>query len=73
MLASDPELADRRRAFASAPRQLDGSGATVMRIVDDLLARIEAAATPLAERHAAEVAELDEQIARYGERGSGKN
>ena len=37
-----------------------------MRIVDDLLARIEAAATPLAERHAAEVAELDERIARYG-------
>lgn len=72
VLASDPELADRRRAFASAPRQLDGSGATVIRIVDDLLARIEAAATPLAERHAAEVAALDEQIARYGGRGSGK-
>ena len=43
-----------------------------MRIVDDLLARIEAAAGPLAERHAAEIAELDERIARYGERGSGK-
>jgi DNA polymerase-3 subunit delta' len=72
VLASDPDLADRRRAFATAPRQLDGSGSTVMRIVDDLLARIEAAATPLAERHADEVAELDERIARYGERGSGK-
>jgi DNA polymerase III subunit delta' len=72
VLASDPDLADRRRAFATAPRQLDGSGSTVMRIVDDLLARIEAAASPLAERHADEVAELDERIARYGERGSGK-
>jgi len=72
VLASDPDLADRRRAFATAPRQLDGSGSTVMRIVDDILARIEAAATPLAERHADEVAELDERIARYGERGSGK-
>jgi DNA polymerase-3 subunit delta' len=72
VLASDPDLADRRRAFATAPRQLDGSGSTVMRIVDDLLARIEAAATPLAERQADEVAELDERIARYGERGSGK-
>ena len=39
VLASDPDLADRRRAFATAPRQLDGSGSTVMRIVDDLLAR----------------------------------
>ena len=53
VLASDPDLADRRRAFATVPRQLDGTGSTVMRIVDDLLARIEAAATPLAERHAA--------------------
>ena len=43
-----------------------------MQLVDDLLARIEAAATPLAERHADEIAELDERIARYGERGSGK-
>jgi DNA polymerase-3 subunit delta' len=33
---------------------------------------IESAATPLLERHAAEVAALDERIARYGERGSGK-
>jgi DNA polymerase-3 subunit delta' len=72
VLASDPDLADRRRAFTAVPRQLDGTGATVMRIVDDLLARIESAAEPLAERHAVEVAELDERIARYGERGSGR-
>jgi len=72
VLATDPDLADRRRAFADVPRQIDGTGATVVRIVDDLLARIEAAAEPLAERQAAEVAELDERIARYGERGSGK-
>jgi DNA polymerase-3 subunit delta' len=72
VLASDPDLADRRRAFANAPSQLDGNGATVVRIVDDLLARIEAAAVPLAERHATEIAVLDERIARYGERGSGK-
>jgi DNA polymerase III subunit delta' len=72
VLASDPDLAERRRAFASVPRRLDATGATVMQIVDDLLARIEAAATPLATRHAGEVAELDERIARYGERGSGR-
>ena len=72
VLASDPDLAARRAAFAAVPRQLDGTGATVMRLVDDLLARIEAAAAPLAERHAVEVAALDERIARYGERGSGK-
>ena len=43
-----------------------------MQIVDDLMARIEAAATPLSERQAAEVVDLDERIARYGERGSGR-
>ncbi len=72
VLATDPDLAARRRAFADVPHQLDGNGATVMRLVDDLLARIEAAAGPLAERQAAEAAELDERIARFGERGSGK-
>ena len=43
-----------------------------MATVDDLLARIEAAAAPLAERHAAEVAELEARIERFGERGSGR-
>jgi DNA polymerase-3 subunit delta' len=72
VLATDPDLVARRDAFAKAPRHLDGTGAAVMRLVDDLMARIEAAAGPLAQRHAAEVAQLDERIARYGERGSGK-
>jgi DNA polymerase-3 subunit delta' len=72
VLASDPELAERRQAFAGIPRQVDGTGATAMRLAEELLARIEAAAAPLARRHADEVAELDARIARYGERGSGK-
>ena len=72
VLAGDPDLVARRNAFAAAPHQLDGNGATVMKLVDDLMARIESAAAPLAERHAVEIAELDERIARYGERGSGK-
>jgi len=72
VLAADPELAARRRAFSDVPHRLDGNGATVMRLVDDLLGRIEAAAAPLIERQAREIAALDERIARYGERGSGK-
>lgn len=72
VLAADPELAARRRAFAEVPHRLDGTGSTVMRIVDELTAMIETAAGPLGDRHDAEVAELDERIARYGERGSGK-
>lgn len=72
LLAADADLAARRRAFAEVPHRLDGTGATVMRVVDELLGLIEAAAAPLAARHAAEVAELDARIARYGERGSGR-
>ncbi len=72
VLAADPDLAARRRAFAEIPHQLDGTGATTMRLVDDLLARIEAAAAPLTERQAVEVEVLDARIKQYGERGSGK-
>ena len=72
VLAADPDLAARRRAFSEVPHRLDGTGGQVMSLVDDLLGRIEAAAAPLADRHAAEVAVLDERIKQYGERGSGK-
>ncbi|MDW3216011.1 MAG: hypothetical protein R8G01_18585 [Ilumatobacteraceae bacterium] len=72
VLGADPELAARRRAFAEVPRQLDGTGATALKLVDDLMARIEAAAAPLTDRHASEVEVLDARIKQYGERGSGK-
>ena len=72
ILAADPELVARRAAFAEIPSRLDGTGATVFATVDDLLARIEAAAAPLTARHADEIAELDARIERFGERGSGR-
>lgn len=72
VLATDPELAARRRAFATVPERIDGSGATVAELVAELLDLIDRSATPLVERHADEVAELDERIERFGERGSGK-
>ncbi len=72
VLAADPDLAARRRAFAEVPNGLDGTGATVMMLVEDLLGRIDDAAEPLAARHTTEVETLEERIARYGERGSGK-
>jgi len=72
VLAADPDLAARRRAFAEVPRQLDGTGATTMRLVDDLIARIESAAVPLTDRHAQEVEVVEARIKQYGERGSGK-
>jgi DNA polymerase-3 subunit delta' len=72
VLATDPALSERRSAFAGTPHRLDGSGAVAMRTAAELLASIEAAAEPLAARQAVEVAELDERIKAYGERGSGK-
>jgi DNA polymerase-3 subunit delta' len=72
VLATDPALAERRAAFADAPHQLDGTGSVALRTAARLLELIDAAAEPMAARHAAEVAELDERITAYGERGSGK-
>lgn len=72
LLAADPQFAERRRAFAELPRTLDGTGATVVAATSDLLARIEAAAAPLAARHTREIADLDEREQRLGSRGSGR-
>ena len=72
LLADDTHLAARREMFATTPRRLDGTGSAVVAAVDSLLAEIEAAAAPLAQRHAAEVSAMEERIASIGERGSGK-
>jgi len=72
LLAADPDFAARRRLFADLPRRLDGTGATVVAATAELLGHIEAAAGPLAERHAKEAAELDEREQRFGTRGSGR-
>jgi DNA polymerase III subunit delta' len=72
LLAVDPALDERRRAFGEVPTRLDGTGATVMRVVDELLGRIEEAAAPLAARHADELAELERRVEMSGERGGGR-
>ena len=72
VLATDPALAERRKAFLQAPDQLDGTGAVAMRLAAELLALIDAAAEPLDLRHATEVETLDARIKEHGERGSGK-
>jgi DNA polymerase-3 subunit delta' len=72
LLASDPGLVGRRQQWAMVPRRLDGSGAAVAVIVDEVLALVQGAAAPLVERQEAEVAELEERVATYGERGSGR-
>lgn len=72
LLVADPDFVERRRAFADAPAELNGTGATVVATVADLLARIETAAAPLTARHEVETAALDAHEKRIGTRGSGR-
>jgi DNA polymerase-3 subunit delta' len=66
LLATDPELAARRDAWRAVPDRLDGTGAKVVELVDDLRRRIDAAQVPLDDQQAAEVVELEAEIERYG-------
>ncbi|MDO8364587.1 MAG: hypothetical protein Q7V88_16975, partial [Actinomycetota bacterium] len=72
VLAVDPGLRARREAFASVPARLDGTGATVVALCNELNALIEGAAAPLAARQADEAAALEARVAAVGERGSGR-
>lgn len=56
LLASDRGLASRREQWALVPRRLDGSGATVAVVVDELRQLVEAAGAPLTGLHDEELA-----------------
>jgi DNA polymerase-3 subunit delta' len=72
LLAHDPGLAARQSAFFAVPEQLDGTGARVVALVDELSGRIDEAAGPLKAQQAQEVTALDERVAASGERGAGR-
>jgi DNA polymerase III subunit delta' len=72
LLATDPRFSLRQAAWRSVPSQLDGRGSTVFRLVAELRAMIDDAATPLEATQAEEVAELEARVEQYGERGSGR-
>ena len=72
LLATDPGLAERRKAFLETPATVDGSGAVAMRLAAELLTMIDQAAEPLRARHETEAEELTARIKEFGERGSGK-
>lgn len=73
LLATDPGLAQRRAAFAGVPHRLDGTGATVVAIVGELLGLIDDAMAPLAARQAQELAEIAERERLLGERASDRS
>lgn len=72
LLASDPGFVERRQLWATAPDRLDGTGAAVAALADELLASIDGLVEPLRERQAVELEELEARAERYGERGSGR-
>lgn len=72
LLANDPQFARRQEAFASIPYKLDGSGATVALIVDEIFELIEQATVPLIAEQKKELEELEARVSLTGERGSGR-
>jgi DNA polymerase III subunit delta' len=71
LLAADERLALRLAGWRELPRRLDGSGFAAANAIADVRAQIDDAEAPLRARHEVEVAELNERIERYGQRGSG--
>jgi DNA polymerase-3 subunit delta' len=69
LLVNDPDAAVRWESWHAVPGRLDGSGAAVASLVDELLAGIESAAAPLAERHEREAGAFTQRIEMTGERG----
>jgi len=72
LLANDPQFAQRQAAFANIPYKLDGSGATVALIVDEIFELIEQATAPLVSEQKRELEELEARVSLTGERGSGR-
>lgn len=72
LLASDDRFAERLSTWRSVPSSLDGTGATVARLVDLIRGLIDEAQEPLDAVHEAERAELDEREEKLGTRGSGR-
>ena len=72
LLANDPQFAHRQEAFAQIPHKLDGSGATVAQVVDEIFELIEQATAPLIAEQKKELEDLEARVTLTGERGSGR-
>ncbi|MBV8692906.1 MAG: DNA polymerase III subunit delta' [Actinobacteria bacterium] len=68
LLVADAGFAGRQELWAAVPTRLDGHGATVAALADDLMASIEGVLEPVKVRQAAEVERLDAQAKEQGGR-----
>lgn len=71
-LVRDERLAARRDAWWSVPDRLDGTGAAVGAIVEEVRVLIDDAASAIVARHEEEAAALDAREEQLGTRGSGR-
>jgi DNA polymerase-3 subunit delta' len=69
LLLDDPSVEERRRLWRQVPTRLDGTGATVVRLSEELLEATNVAVVPLRARHAAELDELEARAQASGEKG----
>lgn len=70
LLAADERLALRTALWRDVPHRLDGTGAAVTTLVDELRATIDDAQAPLLARHEEQVAAAVADQERYGQTGS---
>lgn len=73
VLATDERLMARHDAWLSIPDRLDGTGAAVAVMVDEVRGLIDEAMVPLTRAHDAELDALAEREEQYGTRGSGRS
>ncbi len=72
LLASDPELVARRAAWRGVPLRLDGTGATVAVLCDELLDSVEDVLAPLLATQAQEVEAFEEMMELTGGSAKGR-
>lgn len=69
LLVDDPTVDERRELWRQVPSRLDGTGATVVRLAEELLAVASSAIEPLRARHMGELEELAARAKAAGEKG----
>lgn len=69
LLAEDSNFVSRQELWRSVPARLDGTGATVVTLADELLSSCQSVLGPLRSRQEAELRELEGQARVAGQRG----
>jgi DNA polymerase III subunit delta' len=69
LLVDDPTVEERRELWRQVPSRLDGTGATVVRLAEELLEAATSGVEPLKALHLAEIEELADYAKAAGEKG----